>query len=274
MPRHNFEESGQEDPLTFATRERDRHILQVVRGALSTNNCTLAFQPVFSAVSGEVAFHEAFIRILDSTGRIIPAAQFMPVTELDELGRVIDSTALRLGMKTLAEQPNLRLSINMSARSIGYPPWIRVLKRWLREDATIGERLILEINEASAMQVPELVKVFMTELQDAGITFALDDFGADMTSFGHLKQLYFDVMKIDADFVRDCDTDPNNQCMLGALIALAQELDMFTVAEAVETQAEADFLTRLGIDCMQGYAFASPSAELRTKEVEERKMTG
>ncbi len=258
MPRRSFSEPGTEDPLTFAVSERDKSTLKMVREALNDNNVMLAFQPVIGAATGEPAFHEGLIRVLDDTGRIIPAGQFMGVVEAQELGREIDCAALRCGLGALARTPDLRLSVNMSARSIGYPKWLQTLKRGLKRDDTIAERLILEITEESAMQVPELVKTFMADLQDKGITFALDDFGAGRTSFRHLKEFYFDIIKIDGSFVRNCDVDPDNQCILQALITIGEQFDMFTVAENVETQEEAQFLVDIGIDCLQGYYYGAP----------------
>ncbi|MFO6464152.1 EAL domain-containing protein [Jannaschia sp. KMU-145] len=261
MPRRSFSEPGTEDPLSFAVTERDASTLDMVRRALDCGDVMLAFQPVIAATTGDAAFHEGLIRILDQNGRIIPAAQFMSTVEVQELGREIDCAALRCGLGALARTPGLRLSVNMSARSIGYPKWMQILRRWLAKDETVGERLILEISEESAMQVPELVKTFMADLQDKGITFALDRFGAGRTSFRHLKEFYFDILKIDGGFVRDCDVDPDNQCILGALVTIGRQFDMFTVAEAVETRAEADFLSSAGIDCLQGFYYGAPQTK-------------
>jgi EAL domain-containing protein (putative c-di-GMP-specific phosphodiesterase class I) len=124
---------------------------------------------------------------MDETGRVIPARDFITEIETMETGRVIDCLALEKGLRTLQEFPDLRLSVNMSARSIGYPRWNSILKRGLGEDPTVAERLILEITESSAMLVPDLVVGFMDDLQKKGISFALDDFGAGFTSFRYLK---------------------------------------------------------------------------------------
>ncbi|MGB3407258.1 MAG: EAL domain-containing protein [Jannaschia sp.] len=261
MPRRSFLEPGNEDPLSYAISERDSGILDMVADALRVGNVMLAFQPVVGAVTGKPAFYEGLIRILDETGRIIPAKQFMGVVETLEIGREIDVAALRCGLGALSRHADLRLSINMSARSIGYSRWTQVLRRWLGRDQTLGERLILEITESSAMMVPELVKTFMTEMQDKGITFALDDFGAGQTSFRYLKEFYFDILKIDGSFVAGCDTDPDNQCILQALVTIGQQFDMFTVAEGVESRSEAEFLVRSGVDCLQGYYYGAPEVK-------------
>ncbi|MEM7488214.1 MAG: EAL domain-containing protein [Pseudomonadota bacterium] len=250
--------AGFSDPLSVAVDSRDRSTIDMVRAALADDNVMLAFQPVVTASDGTPTFQEGLIRILDETERVIPAGSFMSVVEAQNIGREIDCAALRCGLAALARDPNLRLSINMSARSIGYPNWTRTLQAGLEQDDTAGERLILEISEHSAMQVPELVQTFMADWQDTGISFALDDFGAGTTSFRHLKQFYFDLVKLDSSFVRGCDYDPDNQCILEALIAMAQRFDMFTVANAVETAGEAQFLVGAGVDCLQGYYYGAP----------------
>jgi len=249
-----------ENPLSVAMQHRDKGTLTMVREALERGDVVLAYQPVVPAGNVKsVAFYEGLIRILDDTGRVIPAGDFMGVVENQDLGRLIDCASLRAGLRTLKQVPGLRLSINMSARSIGYPQWKQILNRSLQNDPHVAERLILEITESSAMQMPELVTVFMAELQEKGITFALDDFGAGHTAFRYLKDFYFDIVKIDGQFIRNVHQDPNNQVLTQALISIAGHFDMFTVAEAVETPDEAAWLAAAGLDCLQGYLFGAPS---------------
>lgn len=220
----------------------------------------LAFQPVVSAKNlGSPAFYEGLIRILDEDHNILPAGEFMPLAETREVGRMIDCLALEQGLNALAEQPALRLAINMSARSIGYPRWMEVLNKGLARDGTIAERLILEITESSAMIMPELVTVFMEDLHKRGISFALDDFGAGYTAFRYLKEFYFDIIKIDGQFVRNIHQDSNNQVLMAALVSIGKHFDMVTVAEAVEKPQEAAFLQDAGLDCLQGYYFGMPT---------------
>ena len=147
----------------------------------------------------------------------------------------------------------------MSARSIGYPEWLAALERGLRHDPSIAERLILEITESSAMEMPELVIDFMADMQERGICFALDDFGAGYTAFRYLKDFYFDIIKIDGAFIRGIGTNPDNQVLTQALVSIARHFDMFTVAESVETQEDARLLVEMGVDCLQGYFFGAPS---------------
>ena len=172
------------NPLAMAVANRDTQTLEMVRASVSHKNVMLAYQPVVQAQNpNRIAFFEALIRVLDDTQRVIPAREFITVIEETELGREIDCLALQKGLTAMVKVPNLRLSINMSARSIAYRPWMQVLNRFLNQNPSLAERLILEITERSTMLVPELVARFMSDLQARGISFALDNFGAGHTAF-------------------------------------------------------------------------------------------
>ncbi|MFK7746720.1 MAG: EAL domain-containing protein [Roseobacter sp.] len=249
---------GAENPLSFAVTSRDQETINMVRAAINHKQVLLAYQPIMQTRDqNKVAFYEGLIRVLDATGRVIPAAAFMGAIESTEMGRELDTLALALGLKALDENPDLRLSINMSARSIGYKPWNRMLDRWLARNELIGERLILEITESSAMVVPELVIDFMDRLQLQGICFAMDDFGSGYTALRYFKDFCFDVVKIDGQFIKGIANDPDNQVMTAALVSIARHFDMLTVAEFVETKEDADVLVQLGVDCLQGHYFAA-----------------
>ncbi len=253
-------DAGEDSPLSAAVAQRDSDVIQLVTDAVKRRKVLLAYQPVMqSADLRRPAFYEAFIRIVDPSGRIIPARDFVATVETSELGREIDCLALGMGLLALRRNSALRLSVNMSARSIGYPHFVRTLNQGLRSCPTAGERLILEITESSAMMMPELVTTFMAGLQSEGVSFALDDFGTGATSFRALREFYFDMIKVDGDFVRGIADSADNQVLTQAMLAVARQFDMFAVAEAVESQRDADYLVAIGMDCMQGYFFGAPT---------------
>ncbi len=261
------------DPLSAAVNQRDQDTLDMVKDALATKRAVLAYQPVVqSQATSRPAFYEGLVRILDGTGRPIPAKDFMSEVEDTETGRMIDCLSLELGLQTLAQEPDVRLSINMSARSIGYSRWMRTLEAGLALNPTIAERLILEIEEKSAMTTPEVVASFMRELQTKGISFALDDFGAGYTSFRYLRDFYFDIVKIDGQFTRNISRSADNQVVVAALQSVGRQFDMFTVAENVESAKDAQMLISMGIDCLQGYHFGAPSLSPPWKEDLRRRI--
>jgi len=247
-------------PFTHAVDAHRQDTIKMVRRALQHKQAMLAFQPIVrSDPPGQVAFYEGLIRLLDENGQIIPARDFINVVEDSELGRIIDCLALELGLQALTEDRGLRLSINMSARSIGYKRWAETLNHGIALDSTVAERLILEITESSAMLMPELVTSFMADLQSRGIAFALDDFGAGFTAFRFLRDFMFDVVKIDGQFIRGIASEPDNQVLTRALVSIAQHFDMFTIAESVENAADVVVLQQLGVDCLQGYYYGAPT---------------
>lgn len=249
-----------ESPFANAVARQKTGAIALVKHALLGGRATLAFQPVIAAQNPrKTVFYEGLIRVADENGRIIPARDFMPHVEETELGRQVDCAALEIGLRHLSLAPDLRVSINLSARSIGYGKWNDILGRSLRRDPDIGNRLILEITESSTILLPDLVLSFMKDLRKRGITFALDDFGAGTTSFRYLRDFNFDIVKIDEQFVRNVATDPDNQVLIQALISIAEHFGMHTVAEAVENIIDSNWLAAHGIDCLQGYYWGAPT---------------
>lgn len=265
MKRHERHQKGRGDngptnPLDIAVGMRDQKTLDMVAKALQYKEAMLAFQPVVLANRPkQPAFYEGLIRVLDSTGRVIPAKDFINTIENTEIGRLVDCLSLELGLRNLAMHPNLRISINMSARSIGYKKWLQTLEDGLRNQPEIAERLILEITESSAMLMPELVTSFMGDMQKKGICFALDDFGAGYTAFRYFRDFFFDIIKIDQQFIQGIHQDADNQVLVNALISIGKHFDMLTIAEGIEAREDAQYLINNGIDCLQGFYFGVPT---------------
>lgn len=252
-------EAGFASPLGVVINHQDRSVMQMVSDAVDQRRVRLAYQPVVLAHDTQkVAFHEGLVRVLDPSNRVIPAKEFIAHVETTTLGRQLDCIALEAGLKALADHPTLRLSINMSARSIGFQPWKAALRRGLSVYPHIASRLILEISESSAMLVPDIVVAFMEEFQREGVAIAMDNFGSGQMAIRYFREFFFDIVKIDRQFIRSIEKDPDTQAIVGALISMSKHFNMFTVAEAVETVAEAECLRGLGIDCFQGFLFGAP----------------
>lgn len=248
------------NPLNVAVAVQDRETLAMVASALKDRRMRLAYQPVvYAADPSVIGFFEGFIRLLNLRDQVIPARDFIAAVEQRQLGREIDCAALQMGLMAMQRNPQIRVSINMSARSVGYRPWVEILRRALQDSPRLGANLILEINEASALQVPDVLKPFMAEMREQGIVFALDDFGAGMTSLRLLQEMGFEIAKIDGSLVKNVDRLPEGQAVTRAAIAMAQELGMYVVAEAVETEGEANWLREAGAGCLQGYLFGPPT---------------
>jgi EAL domain-containing protein (putative c-di-GMP-specific phosphodiesterase class I) len=251
------------DPFQAAMASRDSDVLTLVRDALAAGRTRMAYQPIMLAGQKTgVAFYEGLVRVMDEAGRVIPAAHFMSVIDENDLGREIDCTALEHAFALLAKRTDLRVSINLSARSLADGKWRDILGRGLGTNQNVGDRLIFEISETSAMELHEIMIRFMVEMQPKGVAFALDGFGAGMTAFRYLKEFFFDLVKIDKSFVRGIHEDPDNQVLTEALIMVAHQFEMFVVADGVETSKEAAFMAELGADCLQGYHYGVPKFDI------------
>jgi EAL domain-containing protein (putative c-di-GMP-specific phosphodiesterase class I) len=126
-------------PLNAAISAQDRETLSMVTAALKDGRMRLAFQPVvYAADPSIIGFFEGFIRLLNLRDQVIPARDFMPVVEERQLGREIDCASLQLGLLAMQRNPQIRVSINMSARSVGYRPWIDILRKRAGRGAAPG----------------------------------------------------------------------------------------------------------------------------------------
>ncbi|WP_437437315.1 EAL domain-containing protein [Wenxinia marina] len=170
----------------------------------------------------------------------------------------MDCASLDAGLRLLTRRPGLRLSVNMSARSLADAAWRRVLDRWLADHADAAPRLILEMTEASAMLLPEITVRFMAEMQPKGVAFALDDFGAGAIALTHMKDFLFDLVKVDRRFGRTLDASADDQVVVAALLSIARQFEMFTVVQGIESVAAADAARDLAADCLQGFHVGVP----------------
>ncbi|MCA8881275.1 MAG: EAL domain-containing protein [Rhodobacteraceae bacterium] len=235
------------------------HCLRQVAQALGEGRIALALQPVMQARAlDRPAFHEGLIRLVTRSGEVVSAGEFIEIVEPTPLGRALDRMALRLAIAELGATPDLRLSINLSTGSVGDPHWSAILSAASDADPTLAERLIIEITERAIAAEPAALRAFMTFWGTQGVSFALDDFGAGFTAYRHLRNFRFDIVKIDGHFSRDIHRDVHNQAFMRALLPLARHFEALVVAEAVECEAEARFLTGIGVDALQGYHFGRP----------------
>lgn len=259
LSRAEVADQGIIDPIGYAAGQWDADMAGIVDAALAAGRSHLAFQPVVTAEDADrIAFYEGVIRLQDAAGVTIPRGRFAAKIEDQVTGRILDTAVLDLAFRQLRENPHLRLSVDLSARSLGDGAWRRRLETGLEEAGHLGERLIFEISEGSAMLLHDSLSRFMQEMQPKGVGFALDGFGAGMIALRYLNDFLFDLVKIDAALVKGIHNDPHHQVIVAALVSVAQSFEMFTVADGVDSEAEAGFLRNAGVDCLQGYHFGAP----------------
>ena len=248
-----------------------------VAQALTQGRVRFHYQPVVRAAEPRMpAFFEMLARLTLPNGQTLPAGAFLPVVENGALGRAIDRLALCQALRTLAENPGLRLSVNMSPLTMGDEEWLAILAAAARGGSGVCGRLIIEITEAAAMRDAGQTIDFMDHVRGTGCAFALDDFGAGATGFKYFRDFRFDMVKIDGAFVQGVHAARDAQVLVECLTAVARHFEMLTVAERVETEADAAWLRGLGVDCLQGYLYGRPApvAELPPPATGPRRKAG
>jgi len=245
--------------------EAKARIRFTVAQALSQGRVGFHFQPVVRAGNPVfLAFHEMLARLTLPNGQILAAGAFLPLVADGPLGRAIDRLALAQALRHLAENPTMRLSINISPLSMGDEDWLAILGAAARGGTGVCGRLILEITEDAAIQNASMLRDFMEHVRGTGCALALDDFGAGATGFRHFRDFRFDIAKIDGAFVQGVHASPDSQALVECLISIGRHFEMMLVAERVEDPADAAWLSAQGVDCMQGYLYGRPDAIART----------
>ena len=227
---------------------------EIVSG-LREDRFALAYQPVISARSGEVAMHEALLRLKCDDQETIPASHLIPIAEKLGLVRLIDRAVASLAVRTLSTYPDSRIAINVSGVTATDPRCFIQLIEVLAKHPGVAERCIVEITETAALNDLEATVAFVNRLREIGCKVAIDDFGAGYTSFRNLKVLNADIVKIDGSFCNGLVGNSDNQYFVQSLIDLADKFGMETVAEWVNSDEDANLLKEMGVDYLQGYFF-------------------
>lgn len=255
--------AARDDKDLLDYRARLMSVSRATLGAMGPEYLAIAFQPVVRASGSHViSYHECLVRLRREDSSLLTAAAFMPEIERLGLAPLIDRQVLGMTLEALRRHPVARFAINIFPQTMQDRAWMQAFDRAVARDPSVAERLIVEVTETAALLDTLRTREFMDRLRVHGVSFALDDFGAGHTSLRHLREFRFDIMKIDGRFIRHIDQDPDNAFLVDALVRIAERFDMMTVAEAVQTQAEARCLKELGVEFFQGFRFGSPSLKL------------
>jgi EAL domain-containing protein (putative c-di-GMP-specific phosphodiesterase class I) len=174
--------------------------------------------------------------------------------------RLLDYRVLDIAISHLIASPDLRVSINASMATLHDPEWPELFTNALTIHPDIGERLILEITETSMIDDFETARRLIALCKRHGVKTAMDDFGAGHTSFRNLRDLAFDLVKIDGVFVQNIAHSEDDRFFVHTLIELAHHIGMKVVAEWVEDEETARILRELGVDFLQGALFGQATA--------------
>ncbi len=252
-------------------KELRRHFLENVkleselRFAVRRNEFALYYQPIISLTDGTLVGVETLLRWQHPQYGFISPAQFIPIAEESGLIIPITKWILSEACRQMAQWkefiPNaghLKISINISGKHLAVENLPEQVQKSLKESNLEPTSLILEITESSAMENAEQTIKIFEKLRKIGVAVSIDDFGTGYSSLSYLHRLPFDSLKIDRSFVSDVDKQTENAQILQTIVALAQNLNLRTVAEGIETVEEMQILQDLGCDLGQGFLFSKP----------------
>jgi diguanylate cyclase (GGDEF)-like protein/PAS domain S-box-containing protein len=253
----------------FLKRRGEMQWVAKLSKALEENRFELYYQPIVSL--SESANHvdykgELLIRMIDEEGKTISPADFLPAAERYNMMPSIDRWVIRTAMEIYRqisgfdERNNITrlFTINLSAESIADENFLDYIYEHIKINEVKPENFCFEITETVTITNMAKASKFIHDLKEIGCTFALDDFGSGFSSFGYLKDMPVDYLKIDGSFVKDMDTSQVDRAMVEAINNLGHVMGIQTIAEFVHNQNIIDNLKELRVDYAQGYEISRP----------------
>lgn len=233
--------------------------------AVQRGEFVLAFQPLMSLVTGEIAGSEALLRWNHPREGLRLPSTFIPVAErtglIAEIGEwVVQEVASILGHRR-RDGFEGRVSFNVSPRQVERPDFFSRLRQSFTDAGVPLSMIELEFTESAAMEVGSAVLEEIAQLREDGARIAIDDFGTGYSNIARLRSMPLDRVKLDPSLIADIETSDKARVIVQAVIQLIKGVDCEIVAEAVETVAQADILRAMGCDTVQGYVFAKPMFE-------------
>lgn len=229
-----------------------------LRIALDRNALDVVYQPVIDARTRRVSGVEALVRWNRNGQGAVPPDIFIPVAEDAGLIGRIGEFVMRRAFTDALHWPNINVAVNVSPLQLHDTSFVSSTLALIAKTGFPPERAIVEITEGFFVRNPERAKQSFFELRRAGLRIALDDFGSGFSSVGYLREFGFDRLKIDRSLIDALGKLPKAGDLLKATVALASSFDIPVTAEGIETDTQADFVTKCGCDELQGYYFSKP----------------
>ncbi|MDX1654332.1 MAG: EAL domain-containing protein [Candidatus Competibacteraceae bacterium] len=252
-----------DDELT--RRQGEMQWVSRITQALEHDRFCLYFQEIKSLKPGanQGRHWEILLRMYDPQGGLVPPGAFLPAAERFNIIGLLDRWVVGRVVDWFARQPQVleaveTCTINLSGQSFGDDKFLDYLAECFSNSRVPPSRICFEITETAAISNLGKATKFIRRLKEIGCRFALDDFGAGMSSFAYLKALPVDFLKIDGAFVRDILSDPIDLAMLKSINEIGQVMGIKTIAEFVENEAIVERLVAIGVDYAQGYGIARP----------------
>lgn len=239
-----------------------------IREALKENRFCLYYQPIVPVQSPrsvrerDLSVHcELLLRLYDAKGELVSPGAFIPAAERYDLMEAIDRWVLKAAFSRLVQPHCANIhtcAINLSGASLGDEQFLTFVQKLFKRFPVSPQRICFEITETAAIANLNNAQTIIRELRELGCRFALDDFGSGMSSFGYLKYLQVDYLKIDGEFVKDMVDDVIDRTMVEAINRIGHVMEIETIAEFVEDDQILKALKRLGVDYAQGFGIARP----------------
>ena len=259
--RHSLFEPGMHDKAVERLR------LQTdLRTAIENNEITLEYQPIVTLVDGRPCGFESLARWTHPEFGPVSPATFIPLAEETGMIVALGSRILHLACHQATEWnalPGLRIpigiSVNLSGRQLEEPLVVSHVREALDASGLDPARLTLEITESALVHNSETMRERLFQLKELGISLAIDDFGTGYSSLSYIQQFPVDVLKIDRSFVEGLGrTSSTDAALARTIIALGASLQLRTVAEGIEVEAQRAILRELGCELGQGFLYARP----------------
>ncbi len=264
---YHAKESGRANYQFFSEQMTERVSRRLstetsLRRALERGEFQLHYQPLIELASGRVDGAEALARWPRPDGRLVSPADFIPIAEETGLIVPFGEWALREACAQAkawqAQQPGVRIAVNLSARQFRQQHLARMVEQALRDTGLEPALLELELTEGVLMHHADETVRTLAQLDEMGVRLAIDDFGTGYSSLSYLKRFPIHTLKIDRSFVQDLSTDANDAAIVTAIVGMARGLGLRVTAEGVETEAQAIYLRSLACDLVQGFYYGRP----------------
>lgn len=235
------------------------------------------FQPIIdiSKESLPCTGAEALIRWNCAELGFIPPSEFIPLAEYLGLINPIGNYVLYEACKTCRSwnengYPDYRVNVNLSVVQLLQTDIVEIVERAIRDTGISPRNLTLEVTESLAIDDMDRMKTILARIKKLGVRIALDDFGTGYSSLNHIREIPFDVIKVDQSFIRDLETDSYAKSFIRMVAELAEAIGVNLCVEGVETKTQFEILKELHVDLVQGYYFDRP---MRRKDFEDKYLS-
>jgi len=255
-----------QDNQSIIRRYDDMHLVSQIQQTLDSDGFVLLAQPIVSLKGkDEPNRFEVLLRMRDSKGNRVTSSAFFSAAERYQLMPQIDRWVVSAVLARLGEhaaylkESNTIFAINLSGQSLGDDEILNFIEEEIESSGVPASSLCFEVTESAAVSNSVKAQSFINALRKRGCTFALDDFGAGLSSFAYLKNFKVDTLKIDGSFIRDITKNRISESMVAAITQVATVMELETVAEYVENKKTKTLITKLGVDFAQGHAVGKPA---------------